>query len=416
MSQTLVRQSNSIRQQELSAIEQEKIVGQQGGYILSDAHWFNPEDECIYRGEYSALNPNWDKSNIVWSKKKAEAARDRAKNGYNDIVGIKTAGYSEEIYPQVVELLDLQREFKRGNKNAFNENLMQGGILRRTDYLNLKTLQAENRIIMGKPPAHVLLGAVDNVATSELEFKFYKGVSTFDMIQKKISEQEIPRTGNLLFETDTAKLDLYGAHIGTTFEFRMTTYDIDVFAQHTAVYAGQLDRAKNEAVADVINAPTGSAGASWTAVTGSPSQNTNNPYTDVDSALAAIEATNKYTPNVIFAPKAVYRAYNASTPWIQGNTVGVQSPVVNALPYQSAVNFVAGAVRLFEGIPWVVDSLITAGTFVAADRSTLRYWTGPERAITYSHATTEEEGVIYKAYFAAKNLDTAGQAKRTGLV
>lgn len=409
----LLREANPLNSG-LSDIEREKIANQQGGYIHSDAHWYNPEDECIYKGEFSAVRPNWDRSNIVFNKKKALGAIEKAKSGYSDIIGLKTAGYSEELYPQVVEFLHINKEFKRGNKNALEQNLMQGGILRRTDYLNLKTLQAENRIIMGKPPAHVLLGQVDNVATSELEFKFYKGVEPFDMIQKKISEQEIPRTGNLLFETDTARLDLYGAHIGTTFEFRQTTYDIDVFAQHTAVYAGQLDRAKNEAVADVINAVSGSAGADWTATTSNVMDF--NPYVDVESALDAIEATNKFTPNRIFAPKAVLRAYNASTPWIVGNTVGIQSPVVNPLSYQAAINFVVnGGVRLFEGIPWVIDSLITAGTFVAADNSTIRYWTGPERAITYSHATTEEEGVIYKAYFAAKNLDTAGSTKRTGL-
>lgn len=414
MSQLLEKQNLLNQEPSLSPIEQEKIANQEGGYVRSEAHWYNPDDQQIYRGEYSAVRPNWEFP--VWSRKKFEAAQEKAKHGYNDIIGLKTAGYADEIYSQVVEYMDIHKEFKRGNKNAFEQNLRQGGILRRTDYLNLKTLQAESRIVMSKPPAHVLLGAVDNVATTELEFKFWKGVQPFDMIQKKISEQEIPRTGNLLFETDTAKLDLYGAHIGTTFEFRQTTYDIDIFAQHTAVYAGQLERAKNEAVADILNAISGSAGSSWTATSGTPPQNTNNPFTDVDSALTAVENTNKYTPNVIFAPKAVYRAYNASTPWIVGNTVGVQSPVVNPLGYQASVNFVAGAVRLFDGIPWVVDSLITAGTFIAADRSTLRYWTGPERAITYSHATTEEEGVIYKAYFAAKNLDTAGQAKRTGLV
>lgn len=400
----------------LSPIEQQKIIARQGGYIHSDAYWYNPIDENIYRGEFSEKRPNWDRTNVVLNtQRNKEVAGLYKKGNYTDAIGMQTAGYSDEMYPKVMEFLEVNRKISAGDKNALENNLAQGGMLTRQDYINVKTLQTESRIVLAKPEAHVLLdNIVERVATNEFSFKWYKIDSPYDAIVKKVSDQQVFHTGSLKYSTDTATLDIYGAELGTTWEFRQETFDIPVYQNHLQNLEGQFDRARNEAVAEVINAVSGTEGGNWASKTNNA--NNENPVDDLELLADTINATRIGTANTIVSNKKVWRTFRSSTPWIQGNTVGVQSPVVNALPYQSAINFVVQQVPQFEGFKWVVDDLITAEEVSVLDPRSIRFWDGPQRTITWSHTQTDEEGVIYKAYFAAKNVETELQEKLTNIL
>lgn len=396
----------------LSPIEQQKILDQRGGYRHSDAMWFNPVDECHYSGEFSENRPSWDKSNIVLNSKENRRVRELAAEGkYTDIIGIKTAGYSDEIYPKVLEYIDIQNRFAAGEKNALENNLAQGGMLQRDDYVNVKTLEVENRIVLAKPQAHVLTNVVERVATSEFSFKWYKITNPFDVIVKKVSDQQTFHTGTLKYETDTAKLDIYGAEIGTTWEFRQETFDVPIYQHHLQNLEGQFDRARNEAISTVINdITTTGGGGDWDATSGTPPQHTTNPIPDIEFLADAVNDENLGEASIIVSDKKVWRAYAASTPWVVGNTFA-QSPVVNPINYKSTLNFVENNVPVFPGFRWVVDNLITAEQITVMAPNSIRFWDGPQRTITWTHEQTDEEGTIYKAYFACKNLETKLQEK-----
>lgn len=399
----------------LSKVEQEKIMLEQGDYLRSDAMWYNPVAEEIHRGEYSANRPNW--GDVVFSKNRFESLASRVAQGsYTDEIGIKTAGYSDELYPLVQEYLEVQDKLLSGDKNALERNIQQGGMLDRRDYVNVKTLQVESRIILAKPKAHVLLGVVERVPTTEFSFKWYKIGSPYDMVTKLASPQQIFRTGSLKYETDTQTLDIYGSEIGTTWEFRQETFDVPIFQHHLQNLEGQFERARNETVADVINAISGSAGTDWDATSGTPAQNTNNPIPELETLADTVNAKNLQEANTIVSNKAVWRAFASSTPWVIGNTVGVQSPVVNPLNYQSALNYIVNQVPRFEGFRWVVDSLITNEEVTVMNPQGIRFWDGPQRTITFTHTQTDEEGTIYKAYWSAKNVETKLQEKLTGIL
>lgn len=400
----------------LSPVEQQKIIARQGGYIHSDAMWYNPKDGNIYVGEFSEKRPSWDSSNIALDTKENIRAREAYATGnYTDAIGMKTAGYSEELYPKMLEYIDIQKKLEAGEKNALENNLMQGGMLTRQDYINVKTLETENKVVLARPEAHVLLdNIVERVATTEFSFKWYKISNLYDAIVKKVSDQQIFHTGSLKYSTDTAQLDIYGAEIGTTWEFRQESFDIPVYQHHLQNLEGQFDRARNEAVADVLNAISGTQGTDW--ATTSSNANINNPIPELETLADTVNATRLGTANTIVSNKAVWRAFRSSTPWIQGNTVGIQSPIVNSLPYQSAINYVVQQVPLFEGFKWVVDDLVTAEEVTVLAPGSIRFWDGPQRTITWSHTQTDEEGTIYKAYFAAKNVETTLQSKLTNIL
>jgi hypothetical protein len=380
---------------------------EKGALIHSEAYWYNPVDKCIYQGEHSADSPNWDKSNIALDINIHEQTQNLLQAGnYNDEVGAATAGYSDEMYNKVVEYLDIQEQFKKGNKNAINDNLAQGGMLDRRDYANVKTLQTESRIVLAKPEAHVLLNIVDRTATNEFSFKWYKIGTPFDAIVKKVSDQQTFHTGSLKYTTDTAALDIYGSEIGWTWEFKNETFDVPILQHHLQNLEGQFDRARNDTVADVINAVSATGGGGdWDALTANV--NDDNPIIDLEALSDLVVAADLGSPNTIISNKAVYRAFQKSTPWIVGNTVGIQSPVVNPISYQPTSNYIANTVPIMDGFRWVIDNLITAEEVTVCIPSSIRFWDGPQRTISWMHEQTDEEGTIYKAYWTSKLVETA---------
>lgn len=402
--------------QRLSKIEQEKIMLQQGDFVRSEGMWVDPTDKTIHMGEYSANRPNW--GNIVFDAEKHERTASLVSQGkYTDDIGAKTAGFSDEMYPLVQEYLDVQNKIAKGDKNAIERNIQQGGMLDRRDYTNVKTLQVESRIILAKPKAHILLGIVERVPTTEFNFKWYKIGTPYDVVAKKVSPQQIFHTGSLKYETDTQTLDIYGAEIGTTWEFRQETFDVPIFQHHLQNLEGQFERARNETVADVINDVAVTAGGTdWDVLSGSPAQNTNNPIPELEELADNVNTNNLQEANTVVSNKAVWRAFASSTPWVIGNTVGIQSPIVNPLNYQSALNYIINQVPRFEGFRWVVDSLINDEEVTVMNPQGIRFWDGPQRTITWANTQTDEEGTIYKAYWSAKNVETKLQSKFGGIL
>ena len=402
--------------EQLDEVTQEKIMQENGDYVRSEAMWYDPVRKVVTMGEYSGLRPGFEDHDIVFDLKENLRVRSLVQNGnYSDAIGMKLAGYRGEDHELIKQYLDVRNAYKRGDHDALERNLQQGGTLERKDYLNVKTLQAENRLVMGKAPDHILLQVVERRATTDFSFKWYKVKNAFDMVHKDIHELEVPFTGTPKFEVDTAQLKLYGGHIGTTWEFRNETFDVNVFDTVVQIWNGQMDRARNEAIADEINAVSGSANpGDWDAI--AANSNTTNPVPELGVLMDNVSGTNKGSANILISRRNVSRAFYASTPWVIGNTVGIQSPVVNALPYNSSVNYIMGAVPLFPGVRWVNDDLITAEELTAADSSALRFWDGPQRVLTYANTQTEVEGTIYKAYFAFKIMDTDLLSKYTGVL
>jgi hypothetical protein len=400
----------------LDEITQNKIMSEAGDYVRSQAFWYDPERKVITAGEYSGIRPGFDNHPIAWEQEGFEHVKNLVQSGnYTDAIGFKLAGYNPEYHELIKQYNDVKKSFAKGDKNALERNLQQGGTLERKDYLNIKTLQAESRLVLGKPPANILLSLADRVATTEFSFKWYTVSNAYDMVHKKIHELEVPFTGTPKFASDTASLDLYGGHIGTTWEFRNETFDVNVFDTVVQIWNGQMDRARNEALADEINAVTAApGGGDWDAQTSNA--NTTNPVPELAALADNVNGTNKGTASVILSKRNVYRAYISSTPWVIGTTIGIASPIVNSIPYNSSVNFVSGTVPLFDGFRWGVDDLITAEEISVLDPSTLRFWDGPQRTLTYANTQTEIEGTIYKAYFAAKILDTDLISKNSGIL
>lgn len=392
----------------LDAVAQDKILHEKGSLIHSKAYWYSSVDNCIYEGEAGG-QPTWENKVLDINVQQQTQNLMQAGN-YTDIVGAQLAGFSPEMASKVQEYLEVQEEFRKGNKQAIESNLAQGGMLDRRDYLNVKTLQVENRIVMPKPEPHVLLDIVDRQATNEFSFKWYKIGQGFDMIVKKVSDQQTFHTGTLKYSTDTAALDIYGSELGWTWEFKQENFDVPILQHHLQNLEGQFDRARNETVADIINAITPTAGGGdWDAQTSNV--NTTNPVPELEALSDLIVAARIGTPNTIVSNKAVWRAYRSSTPWVANNTVGVLSPAVNVIPYQPKENYVINNVPLLEGFQWAVDNLITAEQVTVLDPQSIRFWDGPQRTISWMHEQTDEQGTIYKAYWAAKNVETLKQKK-----
>jgi hypothetical protein len=379
---------------------QEKIVNSEGGYFMTPAMWYNPESDTIHEGEWSPGEPRFDNDNVIMNVGKARAAQKRYAEQH-DLRGVETAGISDNLYSAMDNYLDMRKAFRSGDRHL--NSIEQAAILKREDYLYVKTLMAESNVILAIPPEHNLLQAVTVTPTSQTQYKWYKmDGGQFDVVNEDIDELTVPWTGAPAFTTDTAALRLFGTHSASTWEFRNERYDIDVENITLRYYAGQMDRKKHEIVARLINAIGGTGAADWDAVVAGA--NTNNPTVDIDLAIDTIVAKNKGSPTEFISNRKPERAFMASTPFVARSPLG--AAVVNAIPYSSGINYTVGAIPLYGGFKWVVDSFITDEEVTIMSQEAIRFFDGPDRTISYANTQTEIEGVINKSYFDAKVIDT----------
>lgn len=391
------------------SVIEEKIRNRSGDYFYTPTLWYNPEDYTIYSdntGRYNTEKPNYVFP--VMNVQEYAAARQALKeNRTSDLRGIQSAGLNSELYPYFDEYLDIKAQVKHNGVpllEALDRGLQQGGMLTREDFLYIKTLETETNLVAPIGQQHVLTQAVTTTATSALKFKWAKVGADFDVVTRKMSELGVPYTAQPTFVTAEQELNRYGTHIATTWEFRNETFDVDVYNTLLQFYRAKMDDERNRAIADIFNAKTVSALAgTWTATTGTPPQMTRNPVPDIEALADTVDATNIGNATVLVSNRKTYRAYHASTPWVVGTS---NDPAVNPLPYESSINFVGNAGRLFPGMRWVVDTFIATGKIFALDPRAIRFWNGPERTISYGMMQNEVEGTINKAYFAGIEAET----------
>jgi hypothetical protein len=392
-----------------------KIANNQGGYFSTPAFWYNRVSGKIYEDLHLSREPRFRNEDVVLD---VEAARHLAQKyeKQGDLRGVQSAGISPGLYNWVDEYMDIREEAKgtgQSERDVLDKHIQQGGILKREDYLYVKTLMAETNLVLAIPPEHVLLQAVTVTPTTQTQFKWYKmDGSQPDFIQEDLDELTVPYTGAPAFTTDTAALKLYGSHTASTWEFRNEQFDVDVENVTLRLYAGQMDRKKQEIVARIINAVSGTGVNDWDALTGSA--NTNNPIPDFETGIDTIIAKNKGSPTEILSARAPQRAFVRSTPWVAQSPLGAAT--VNAVPYSGGVNYVAPAVQLLPGFTWYVDSFLTAEEVTIMAKEAIKFWDGPDRTISYANTQTEIEGTIFKSYFDGKVVDSDLMYKMTSVL
>ena len=336
-----------------------KIVNNQGGYFTTPVFWYNRVSGKIYEDLHLSREPRFRNEDVVLDVEAARQLQQKYEK-QGDLRGVQTAGISPGLYKWVDEYMDIREEAVNTGQNqndVLDRHIQQGGILKREDFLYVKTLMAETNLVFAIQPEHVVLGAVTVTPTTQTQFKWYKidGAQP-DFIQEDLDELTVPFTGAPAFTTDTAALKLYGSHTASTWEFRNEQYDIDVENVTLRLYAGEMDRKKHEIVSRLINAVSGTDVANWAALTGSA--NTNNPITAFETGIDTIIAKNKGSPTEIISARAPQRTFIRSTPWIAQSPTGAAT--VNATPYNGGVNYTTTAGSLLQGFTWFVDSFMTA--------------------------------------------------------
>jgi hypothetical protein len=305
----------------------------------------------------------------------------------------------------------MHKQFK-GDKDALH-NAGVAGVLSRSSYLTYKTVVASNDIIFARPQEHVLRQAVNNIQTSQTIYAQWLQDAPFDPIQEYIDELTVPDIGETAFQKQEQRLDQYGAHIATTWEFRNETYDINIYQRTLESYSGAMERKRNIRVADALNAVSGTAQSLWDATSGTPPQSTNDPVPNIETLGDAIFATNKGGASTIVSNRKAFRSFIGNT-W---NT-GYGTYTMQSVPYSTnpTPNFVENAVHpRIPGFRWIVDSLITNGSYLLLDPSAFTFYNGPERNTTYRTDITEIEGTVYRAYFAVRLIDADRVRRGTGV-
>jgi len=416
-----IRKYNQTQSQKLESPEPlddnviSKIVNNQGGYFTTPAFWYNRMSGKIYEDIHHSREPHFRNEDVVMDVEAARKLQERY-DKQGDLRGVQTAGIGQGLYKYVDAFMDLREEARDTGQNmreVLDRHIQQGGILKREDYLYVKTLMAETNLVLAIPPEHVLLGAVTVTPTTQTQFKWYKmDGAQADLIQEDIDELTVPYTGAPAFTTDTAALKLYGSHTASTFEFRAEQYDINVEEVTLRLYAGQMDRKKQEVVSRIINTVSGTGVADWDAMTGSA--NTNNPLPDFETGIDTIIAKNKGSPTEIISARAPQRAFARSTPFIVHTQTGAAS--VNTVPYSGGVNYITSPGPLLAGFSWYVDSFITAEEVTLMAKEAIKFWDGPDRTISYANTQTEIEGTIFKSYFDGKVVDSDLMYKMTSVL
>lgn len=391
------------------SVIEEKIRSRAGDYYYTPTLWWNPDDQTIYSDNSERYN--LEKPRYVFPVMNVNEhyeTRQAAKEGrVTDRMAVATAGLIPELYNHWDEYLSVKRDMKYNGVSlmeALDRGIQQGGMLTREDFTYIKTLETETNMVLPLPQAHILTQAVTTTRTTDLKFKYVRVGNDFDVVTRKMSELGIPYTAQPVFTTAEQELNRYGTHVATTWEFRNETFDVDVYNTLLQFYKGKMDQERDKVVADLFNAKSVSAlGSMWTAVTGTPPQMTRNPIPDLEALADTIDSTNRGTASVFVSNRKTYRAFHSSTPWVVGSTI---EPAVNPLTYQSTINFVGNAGKVFGGFRWIVDSYIADGKVFALDPAAIRFWDGPERTISYGMMQNEVEGTINKAYFTAAEVES----------
>lgn len=388
-------------------------AGSLGRSEVSPPIWYNPEDGILYKGS-SYIDATYDEpilDTVEFRRINELRAQGRGRS-LTDMRAGQTAGLFNEHYADYDETLAvMEKEFK-GDKRALH-NAGVAGVLSRAAYLQYKTVVSSNDIIFATPQTHVLRGAVNNVQTASTIYSQWIQDAPFDVIQEYMDELSIPDIGETAFTRQQQILDLYMAHIATTWEFRNETYDINIYQRTLESYSGAMEVKRNQRIADVLNAVSGTAQSLWDASSGTPPQSTNDPVPNIETLGDQIFATNKGGASTIISNRKAFRSFIGNT-W---NT-GYGTYTMQSVPYSTTPtpNFVETAVHpRIPGFRWIVDSMITNGTYILLDPQAITFYNGPERNVTYRTDITEIEGTVFKAYFSAKLIDSDRIRKGTGV-
>jgi hypothetical protein len=396
--------------QKLNAGQASSIEGRTWGPPI----WYNPEDGILYKGT-NYIEPTEDDEPILDTVEFRRINELRALGkgrSLNDMRKGQTAGLFDEHYGDFdATLFVMEKQFK-GDKQALR-NAGIAGVLSRNAYLQYKTVISSNDIIFATPQTHVLRTAVNNVQTASTIYSQWIQDAPFDPVQEYLDELTIPDIGETAFTKQQQILDLYGAHIATTWEFRNETYDIDVYQRTLASYSGAMEIKRQKRVADVLNAVSGTAQSLWDATTGTPPTSTNDPVPNIETLGDQIYATDKGNATTIISNRKAFRSFIGNT-W---NT-GFGTYTMQSVPYSTTPtpNFIETAVHpRIPGFRWIVDSFITNGTYILLDPRAITFYNGPERSVSYRTDITEIEGTVFKAYFACRLIDDDLIRRGTGV-
>src|SRR6476661_4394321 len=191
--------------------------------------YHNPVSNEISIGEYTVFDPMLD--NVVFNIDEYNRAKKLYDEGKIKKSEIFEIGVDPQYLGKMQQLEYIYQQYKKGNKTPYNDlvksNIMSGGILRREEFLNLKTVKGQANIIAATPQSHVLLNVVTVLPTTEFTLKVYDWTG-FDEINEILGDMTPPVSGRGVFNSQTMTLDKYGYTLAFSEEFRMETYDVPV--------------------------------------------------------------------------------------------------------------------------------------------------------------------------------------------
>lgn len=377
------------------------------GYIeTSQPRWYNPETGVIAVGEDDEITPHWWNW-IINTKEYAKRQQAVKSAGVdNDPMGTKLAGVNPQYYPVALELMSAVEEAERNRTKDYSRYLAGGNaikgaaILKREDFVALKTVMPQAKIISIRVQKHILRDLINIDNNGEFLRKIYSWDGPFDVWQENLAELSVPDiTGFPSITQQSIGMERYGLHYAFSEEFLAETFDVDIKQHVLDNIAGQMDVIQNKKIADLLNVATYTSQGDWTAKTGTT--NTRNPLDDINVVAQALFDTNKMDDMILVSPRAVYNAFYANS-WV--NKYGTPSYEQQNYSYGNAI---ANNIPAFPGLRWGIDTFLTAQKYVLFDPSAIYAAQMPTRTVDYQSPYGTHRGTIIRLNFIAKTIDTS---------
>jgi hypothetical protein len=364
-----------------------------------DAIWYNPETDGIYIGEDSEQNPTWsiNKWNLGEYREKQELLE---KGVYNDIEGAALAGVNQNDYGKVQEFMSIADKVEKdGHAKNLDNYIRSAAILRREDFMQFKTVKAQAKIISTTVPTHAVLSTITQTPVSDFTTKIWTQGTPYDVVAEDLPELGIPDTGYMNFTSQEISLKRYGTNVAFTEEFLSQSFDVDIKGAMLKNMVGQIDLVKNKKAADVLNAANLDAKANWETQT-VPGKSDNNPGTHIDAEIQKLFDTNRGSGRWTLASnQRTARAFENNT-FINDINTFVYEPVK-----YSYGNKIAGEVKGFTGLRWLIDTFIAPQSFIAFDPEAIMFLNGPTRTVNYTSMYQDWRGTLTKVFFVCKAID-----------
>jgi hypothetical protein len=349
--------------------------------------------------------PTWDErivktKEFIAANKLAVAGQDAPHNW----------GFSDEWYPKAFELIAVAGRARKEGR-PLRTALAEAGIIDSTAYPTLERINTQIAVEQAESVTHIFRQVCTLETTDMLDIEKIFTFTGPGISRHTLGDYRVPYPKKGSFtEVEIEELDKDMAHVAWSEEFFLKTYEANIRELNLASIPFQMEKSKQYKIAVVIDAISGTAKASWSAMTGADS--TRNPYPDIDDVVEDI-VDEDGSGDTFVSNNGVYHA------WLHNTFVTGLSRGTGGEPFGSIIStnrVVGGAEGVPGGLRWGIDSAMPDGTLAIYDRRAVRFRQGPQNVRDYTDVKTGVTGRIWKDFNLSYNWRTAWTERLTGLV